>query len=155
MTADISNTQLKKIERENQSLKDRLAHREETIVELQAQLDVKLAEPLSDGFHTMDELYHYRMLYNAQACLGWISRGIGVAKSLRHNDGELCFGGGWFIVTAQLPTGQVSNHYKVEYWDLFPVLDVPKAPKWDGHTPEEAARRLEADMASFIGKKIR
>lgn len=34
-----------------------------------------------------------------------------VHKSYRHADGELCFGGGWFIVMANLPTGQVSNHY--------------------------------------------
>lgn len=34
-------------------------------------------------------------------------------KSWRHHDGEKCFGGGWFIVTTRLPTGQVSNHYQL------------------------------------------
>jgi hypothetical protein len=40
-------------------------------------------------------------------------------KSLKHSDGELCFSEGWFIVVAELPTGQISNHYKVEDMDLF------------------------------------
>jgi len=93
---------------------------------------------VSDGFHTFNELYEYRMLYNAHAVKAWTN----VVKSLRHHDGELCFGGGWFIVTAQLPTGQVSNHYRVEHWDLFDVPEVETAPEWDGHSPAQAAQRL-------------
>ena len=64
-------------------------------------------------------------------------------KSWKHADGEECFGGGWFIVTATLPTGQVSNHYEAENWWLFVVPDVDLPPVWDGHTPAEAADRLE------------
>lgn len=63
-------------------------------------------------------------------------------KSYRHADGELCFGGGWFIVMANLPTGQVSNHYRAEEWNLFNVPERWKADEWDGHTPVEAANRL-------------
>lgn len=58
------------------------------------------------------------------------------------SDGELCFGGGWFIVMANLPTGQVSNHYRAEEWNLFNVPERWKADEWDGHTPVEAANRL-------------
>lgn len=96
----------------------------------------------SDGHHTFDELYDYRMLYNAHAAHGWLASGIDVVKSWRHSDGEECFGGGWFIVTAELPTGQVSNHYKAEYWDLFQVPEETLAPEYDGHTPAIAAQRL-------------
>lgn len=64
---------------------------------------------VSDGFHSFDELYHYRMLYNA-AFFNSLGERYEVHKSYRHADGELCFGGGWFIVMANLPTGQVSNH---------------------------------------------
>lgn len=100
------------------------------------------AETASDGYHTFAELYEYRMLYNAHAAQGWLSAGIPVVKSWHHSDGEECFGGGWFIVTAQLPTGQVSNHYPAKDWDLFDVPWVDVAPEWDGHTPEQAADRL-------------
>lgn len=97
---------------------------------------------ISDGYHTFDELYEYRMLYNAHAVKGWLFSGYDVVKSWRHADGEECFGGGWFIVTAQLPTGQVSNHYEAKHWDLFhcPAVDLP--PEWDVHTPQQAAQRL-------------
>lgn len=100
----------------------------------------------SDGYHTFDELYRYRMLYNAHAAHGWVKQGYPVVKSWRHSDGEECFGGGWFIVTAQLPTGQVSNHYESKHWKLFSVPVVTFAPEWDGHTPQEAAERLEAAL---------
>ena len=102
-----------------------------------------ITKDTSDGYHTFRELYLYRMLYNAHAAHGWLASGISVVKSRRHHDGEECFGGGMFIVVAQLPTGQVSNHYKDEFWDLFQVPDEPTAPEWDGHTPAVAAARLK------------
>lgn len=101
---------------------------------------------ISDGYHTFDELYEYRMLYNAHAARGWHEADIVVVKSWNHADGTPCFGGGWFIVTAQLPTGQVSNHYQAEHWDLFDIPDVDLAPEWDGHTPQDAATRLRTAL---------
>lgn len=100
----------------------------------------------SDGHHTFDELYEYRMLYNAHAAHGWVTTGIPVVKSWRHSGGQECFGGGWFIVTAQLPTGQVSNHYQATHWGLFNVPEVETAPEWDGHTPADAAYRLRGAL---------
>lgn len=104
-----------------------------------------------DEYHTMDELYDYRMLYNALAFNAWAAaRTFPVVKSWRHSDGELCFGGGWFIVTATLPTGLVSNHYKAEHWDLFQVDDVWYPPEYDGHTPQDAAERLRSVAAAPV-----
>jgi len=60
------------------------------------------------------------------------------------------FGGGWFIVVATLPTGQVSNHYEAEHWYLFHVSEaVP--PMYDGHTPQIAAERLTALLQGPYG----
>lgn len=95
---------------------------------------------VSDGYHTFNELYHYRMLYNA-AFFNLLPKNM-VHKSKRHHTGEECFGGGWFIVMANLPTGQVSNHYELKDWDLFQVPEKEIADEWDGHTPQEAAERL-------------
>ena len=118
---------------------------------------------LSDGYHTYDELYEFRKMYNAvlfnEWCLNYYNyikaENLGtnfgskpnpkynVHKSWRHNDGELCFGGGWFIVSAMLPTGLISNHYKSEDWDLFKVPEVEKAIyEYDGHTPQDTLTRL-------------
>lgn len=95
---------------------------------------------VSDGYHTFNELYYYRMLYNA-AFFNHLPKGW-VHKSKRHHNGEECFGGGWFIVMAELPTGQISNHYELKDWDLFQVPEKEFADEWDGHTPQEAAERL-------------
>lgn len=95
---------------------------------------------VSDGYHTFNELYYYRMLYNA-AFFNLLPKGW-VHKSKRHHTGEECFGGGWFVVIANLPTGQISNHYELKDWDLFRVPEKEFADEWDGHTPQEAAERL-------------
>lgn len=52
--------------------------------------------------------------------------------------------GGWFIVTATISTGQISNHYKNEDWDLFRCDVVEKAPEFDGHTSSDVLERLKA-----------
>lgn len=104
----------------------------------------------SDGYHTFDELYKYRMLYNAAFFnlanfteKSGFTMGYGAHKSKRHSDGELCFGGGWFIVMMYLPNGdQISNHYKDEYWDIFDIPERDKADEWDGHTPKDVADRI-------------
>ena len=95
---------------------------------------------VSDGYHTFNELYYYRMLYNA-AFFNLLPKKW-VHKSKRHHTGEECFGGGWFIVMANLPTGQISNHYELKDWDLFKVPEKEFADEWDGHTPQEVAERL-------------
>ena len=95
--------------------------------------------------HPDNELYRYRMLYNA-AFFNLLARNgqVEVCKSRRHSDGEKCFGSDdWFIVMAMLPTGQVSNHYESKYWDLFDVPERETSFEYDGHTPNEAADRLE------------
>lgn len=105
---------------------------------------------ISDGYHTFNELYRYRMLYNAAFLNELANNGeIRVVKSRRHHDGEECFGGGWFIVMAELPTGQISNHYELKDWEYFKCEEVDVAPKWDGHTPEDVAHRLESFIAGY------
>jgi hypothetical protein len=102
----------------------------------------------SDGYHTHNELYAYRMVYNAALFNEWARTSRHpVVKSRKHSDGEPCFGGGWFIVVATLPAGQVSNHYEAEHWDMFQVPAVDLPPTFDGHTPAEALERLRATLA--------
>ena len=106
---------------------------------------------ISDGYHTFNELYYYRMLYNA-AFFNMLPKEW-VHKSKRHNDREECFGGGWFIVMANLPTGQISNHYELKDWDLFQIPEKEVADKWDGHTPQEAADRLHKYLLENQGEQ--
>jgi hypothetical protein len=112
---------------------------------------------LSDGYHTYNELYAYRKAYNALLFNEWAKivekdpdgsvwprSKYDVHKSKCHSDGEPCFGGDYFVVIAMLPTGQISNHYKMKYWDDFKIPEEPKAKyEYDGHTSEEALDRME------------
>ena len=110
---------------------------------------------ISDGYHTFKELYDYRMLYNAL----WVnelhrsgqSDNYKLHKSFFHHDGELCFDGGWFIVSVTFPNGQqISNHYEECYWDLFKIPECNKSyTVYDGHTPETARCRMEHFLTTY------
>ena len=99
---------------------------------------------VSDGYHTFNELYEYRLLYNAALFNEFAKQGLyDVHKSRKHSDGEYPFDNpNWFIVMAELPTGQISNHYEMKNWDKFQIPEKPLANKWDGHTPKDVAERL-------------
>lgn len=99
---------------------------------------------ISDGYHTFNELYEFRKVFNAALFNEWAKQNkYFVHKSIRHHDGELCFGGGWFIVVALLASGQISNHYEEKDWHLFEVRAVEKAQfEFDGHTGKDVLERL-------------
>lgn len=119
---------------------------------------------ICDGYHTFNELYEFRKIYNAVLFNEWakpymnrlnaIESGqivqanmifpkYDVHKSWKHYDGEDCFGGGWFIVSAMLPDGLISNHYKAEDWDLFNIPDEKQAKyEFDGHDGKDVLNRL-------------
>lgn len=106
---------------------------------------------LSDGTHTFNELYDFRMIYNALLFNEWYLRDVfeyryQVHKSWKHEDGQYCFGSNkeWFIVSAMLPTGLISNHYPAKYWDLFQIPEYEKALfLYDGHTSQDVFNRLK------------
>ena len=93
---------------------------------------------LSDGYHTFNELYHHRavlfsVICNLHPLCSW--------KAKKHHDGTMY--DGMFIVGINTPEGQATYHYDIEpYWDMFKVPVVEFAPVWDGHTPDEAIRRI-------------
>lgn len=95
----------------------------------------------SDGFHTFNSLYYQRLVLFA-AIVNRFSAHYETFKSLKHEDGELCFGGDWFIVGIKTIKGWYTYHYETKYWDMFncPVLE--KAPHWDGHTDKDVTRLL-------------
>lgn len=125
-------------------------------------IKLKITGSTSDGYHTFDELYYYRLLYNAALVntimymrfKNGLDNGIDIPiiKSDRHSDGELCFGGGWFIVMMKTPYGQISNHYEMKYWDMFSCPSQYKSWEYDGHTPKEAAERLNKLNEYIIDK---
>ena len=62
-------------------------------------------------------------------------------KSKKHDTGDMY--DGMFIVGINTQNGQATYHYDIEpYWDMFNVEELEHAPKWDGHTPQEAIERI-------------
>lgn len=96
-------------------------------------------DDLSDGFHTFKQLYYQRMMLFATI----VKQNKNKAwKSLRHEDGELCFGGGWFIVGVDTPEGSYTYHYENKYFDLFDCEILDYGKHWDGHTEKDVIRLL-------------
>lgn len=93
---------------------------------------------MSDGYHTFNELYHHRAILFSVICNTFKERAW---KSKKHDTDDMY--DGMFIVGIETPEGQATYHFDIEpYWDMFKVKELPNAPKWDGHTPEEAIRRI-------------
>lgn len=91
------------------------------------------------------ELYDFRLVLNALLFNEWAETGkYEVYKSKRHYDGDLCFDGEWFIVVAILPSGQVTNHYHIRYWDYFKIPSYERVKdEFDGHTSSVVLSRYE------------
>ena len=94
---------------------------------------------LSDGYHTFNDLYQQRCvlfaaLVKANKDKAW--------KTRFHEDGEPCFGGGWFLVTIDTPEGCYGYHYEEKYWDLFDCKELERAKHWDGYTDKDVGRLL-------------
>lgn len=102
---------------------------------------------ISDGYHTINELYHHRGILFAVIVHAYEGNNI-CWKSKQHHDGTMY--DGMFIVGINTPEGQATYHYDIDpYWDLMDCIELEKAPEWDGHTPQQAIERIK----SLIGPR--
>lgn len=110
---------------------------------IQATLPGDHTNLVSDGSHTFGELYHHRAILFASlinvlnntrehSCKTW--------KSKKHDDSSMFEG--YFIVGISTPYGNATYHYSLKYWNIFKCQEIDNAPKFDGHTPDEALRRI-------------
>lgn len=102
---------------------------------------------VSDGYHTFNSLYRQRLiltaaLVKAHKDVAW--------KSWRHEDGQPCFGGGWFIVGFDTTDGGYTYHYEEKDWELFDCVELPVGKHWDGHTDEDVERLLSIPAADVV-----
>lgn len=111
------------------------------------------AADVSDGSHTMQELYDHRCALTAVlATIGAID---GEAwRSKQHHPSDAPMFDGYFIVGIELPAGTISYHYPLADWDGFAaVQELEHAPKWDGHTSADVVARL-ADFTRVLGAAV-
>ena len=95
-------------------------------------------DQISDGYHTFEELYYHRMMMFSVICnqnkeKAW--------KSKLHDDGTMF--DDYFIVGINTSQGHYTYHYHIDYWDMYDVEELERAPEHDGHTPADITRLLE------------
>lgn len=104
---------------------------------------------VSDGHHTMDELYRHRFnLFIALAksidkdTLAYNK--YKVWKSKFHSDGTMFEG--WFILVIQYAVfdgvKQISYHLPLDYWNKINVVEMERSTEWDGHNSDDVLERL-------------
>lgn len=95
---------------------------------------------ISDGHHTFKELYLQRVVLFCTVCncfpaLSW--------KSKKHFDEEHDpMFNGCFIAGINTPEGVASYHIKLDYWNLFNIPEIDRAPKFDNYTPDDVIKRI-------------
>lgn len=103
--------------------------------------DVDFGE-FSDGHHTFNELYYHRCVLFA-VILNTYKDKYRTYKSWKHFDEEeVPMYDNMFVVGIETPKGQYNYHYHSQFWNLFDVPEVERAPKFDGHKPVDVDRLL-------------
>lgn len=115
------------------------------------------ADDVSDGHHTFEELYEHRnRLFLALVKIydNYITPlgcNIKCWKADVHDDGTKYEG--WFLLgmTVTKPPFEahkqpevfhISYHLPMKYWHLAKVIELPKAPPYDGYTSKDVLERL-------------
>lgn len=106
---------------------------------------------VSDGYHTMDELYEHRIQLFIELCryVGWMSEERHdlapneVWRSKFHADGSSYEG--WFILGIGVEKGkQITYHLPMTRWSETDFAESLKtAPEFDGHTSQDVLARLK------------
>lgn len=94
---------------------------------------------ISDGYHTFNELYNHRAalfcaLSKAMPDKAW--------KTKQHEDGSMF--DGMFLAGINLPTGTITYHMDLVWYNVFQGEELERAPHWDGHTPSDVVNRLSS-----------
>ncbi len=103
-------------------------------------------QAVSDGYHTIGELYDHRIALYIALCnqIAYQQRSDRVWRSQRHFDGSNY--DGWFILGIDREKGkQITYHIPNSRWDETEFAKTfEKAPaEWDGHTSADVLERLK------------
>ena len=94
---------------------------------------------ITDGIHTMSELYFHRMFLFSVLCKIASEKGVPCFRSKLHEDGTMF--DNFFIVGIDTLEGQYSYHYHIDYWDYFDCCQTrERAPHWDGCKSDDLNR---------------
>ncbi len=96
---------------------------------------------VSDGFHTMDELYEHRIVLFIALCS--VCEKMEIWRSKLHSDGTMF--DGQFILGMKKEAGeQITYHLPLKYWSYTEFAEtLEEAPEWDQHTSSDVLERLK------------
>lgn len=108
---------------------------------------------VSDGYHTMDELYHHRIILYIALCRSLMGTMYHtedsdtpilrkIWRSKLHSDGSSF--DGWFVLGIGKEKGeQITYHLPLSEWGQTEFAEtLEKAPEFDGHTSDDVLLRL-------------
>ena len=109
------------------------------------------ADEVSDGHHTMSELYEHRHTLFCALCKVYdnyitpLRTRVLCWKSKLHDDGTMFEG--WFIAGMSVTeftdkTTYITYHLPISWWDKFNVIELKNAPPYDGYTSDDVLKRL-------------
>lgn len=106
---------------------------------------------ISDGYHTMDELYNHRyalfcaLIKIYDNYITPLNTSVKCWKSKLHSDGTMFEGN--FIVGMTIkefsgPPSYITYHLPLDWWNKVKVMEIQMAPMYDGHTNDDVIERL-------------
>ena len=106
---------------------------------------------ISDKWHTFGDLYYHRMMLTQALSIPLMDIAW---KSKLHADGTM-FKNSFIIGFSSEDHRDYTYHYNFKYWDLFTVKELPNAPEYDGHKPEDIGRLVSMARDKFWVKAVR
>jgi len=100
---------------------------------------------ISDGYHTVGELYKHRTTLFIKL-LETLSKLYGgnmpIWRTPKHSNDEVW--DGWFLLGVGKDAGeQITYHLPMEFWTKCNFAEViEKAPEFDGHTSDDVLKRI-------------
>ncbi len=105
-------------------------------------IEVADLSKVSDGYHTIDELYQHRELLFINLCL------MQPRKCCWKHD----LSSEWFLLYLESGLGQISYHIEGKYLYLIKdCINEDADHKWDGHESSDVLERLERIAAQAKG----
>lgn len=109
------------------------------------------ADDITDGYHSMNELYNHRYALFCALCKIYdnyitpLNTRVKCWKSKMHSDGSMFpeyFIAGMTILQFSGTTKFITYHISMDWWDKFKVVTIDRAPPYDGHTSDDVIKML-------------
>lgn len=121
-----------------------------TATESKEQLEIEVLDlsQVSDGYHTIAELYEHRIALFIALCSAYTHCCIedmkDVWRSKKHSDGTDAYEG-WFVLGIGKEEGRIiTYHVPLSEWENTNFAETVECAFFDGHTSQDVLNRLKS-----------